>query len=275
VSSNEALKILHITDPHLHADSDTELYGFKTYHSFRAVIQRALNSQQWRPAAVLVTGDIVEDRSRQGYQHFRSVLEPLGLPILCLPGNHDDPALMRQQLSGGDFSFCECRDIDRWRLIQLNSHVAGDEGGELNASELVRLELELADAGDRFVLVSVHHQPIPMGSAWIDNFGLRNGPDLLSIVERHGHAKGIVWGHVHQASDRQHGKLRMLSTPSTCAQFTPFTERCVMDTRPPGFRRINLEADGNISTEVLWLKDWSVAERPPDSRAREKHTDPT
>jgi hypothetical protein len=40
-----------------------------------------------------------------------------------------------------------------------------------------------------------------------------------------------------------------------------------MDTRPPAYRRLDLHADGSISTEVRWLDDWTLTERPPDSRA--------
>ena len=266
MSANEQLRILHVTDPHLFADSVTELYGVRTDQSFRAVIDRALGDNQWQPHAVLATGDLAEDRSRKGYERFREIMQPSGLPILCLPGNHDNPHLMEQVLDGGAFRYCATHDIGHWRLILLNSHADGDEGGVLADSELERLEAALAMPHGRHVLVGVHHQPIDMGSAWIDGYGLRNAPDLLSVLNRHAQVRGVLWGHVHQASDRQHQNLRMLSTPSTCAQFTPATEKCVMDTRPPGFRRLNLSADGGIETEVVWLEDWTLTERPTDSR---------
>jgi Icc protein len=60
--------------------------------------------------------------------------------------------------------------------------------------------------------------------------------------------------------------MRMMSTPSTCAQFTPNTETCVMDLRPPGFRWLELLPNGDISTEVVWLDELRQTDRPPDSR---------
>ena len=131
MSANEQLRILHVTDPHLYADSATELYGVRTDHSFRAVIDRALGDNQWQPHAVLATGDLAEDRSRKGYERFREIMQPSGLPILCLPGNHDNPRLMEQVLDGGAFKYCATHDIGPWRLILLNSHADGDEGGVL------------------------------------------------------------------------------------------------------------------------------------------------
>lgn len=264
--SNDAVRLLHVTDPHLHASPATELYGVNTDRSFRAVIDRALGDKQWSPDVVIATGDLVEDRSRKGYERFRDIMQVLGLPVLCLPGNHDDPNLMSQVLNAGDISYCATYDVRGWRLVMLNSHVPGEEGGRLADTELSRLDAAVSEAADRYILVFVHHQPVDMGSAWLDGYGLHNRAELLSILGKSTRVKGIAWGHVHQASDRHLHGLRMLSSPSTCAQFTPGTERCVMDIRPPGFRRLNLAADGAIATEVIWLDDWELSERPPDSR---------
>lgn len=263
----EPLRILHVTDLHLCAAPEGELYQVRTNASFRAVMERALGDRDWRPAAVLVTGDIAEDPTAEVYERFRSEMEALGLPVLCLPGNHDDPAVMAAVLNSGNISVCASRSLARWQLVLLDSFVPGEDGGTLAPAELQRLESALVQAKDRWVAVAVHHQPLPIGSAWLDAAGLTNGQDLLSLLARYQHARLVVWGHVHQASDRHQGRIRLLSTPSTCAQFTPNTERCLMDTRPPGFRRLSLGPSGEIDTEVHWLEDWSLARRPADSRA--------
>ena len=156
--------------------------------------------------------------------------------------------------------------MGRWRFILLNSHVPGQDWGKLSESELARLDEDLAASTAQNVLIAVHHQPINMESAWLDGYGLRNAPDFLSVLSRHDNVRIVLWGHVHQASDRAYNAIRMLSTPSTCAQFAPGTDACVMDIRPPGFRTLTLGADGRIETDVRWLDDWSISERPPDSR---------
>jgi Icc protein len=76
----------------------------------------------------------------------------------------------------------------------------------------------------------------------------------------------MLAGHVHQDFDGWSHDVRVLATPSTCAQFTPATERCIMDMRPPGYRWLELRPDGSVHTKVEWLQDWAVAERPPDDR---------
>jgi Icc protein len=263
---NEPLRILQLTDLHLRERRDGELYGVRTEDSFRAVLEHALGDPHWRPAAILATGDLAEDPSRAVYARLRAALEPCGLPVLCLPGNHDDPAFMRGALEGGLFSFCGSHSIAGWRFVFLDSFLRGEPGGALADAELARLDRELAAVTDEWLLVAVHHQPVPIGSKWLDGFGLRNGPALIERLAAHPRARALVWGHVHQAFDARHGDVRLLATPSTCAQFTPGTDRCVMDTRPPGWRRLELGADGSVRTEVHWLKSWTPAERPPDSR---------
>jgi Icc protein len=47
--------------------------------------------------------------------------------------------------------------------------------------------------------------------------------------------------------------LRLLSTPSTCAQFRPGSDSFAIDERPPGYRWLDLRADGRLDTEVVWL----------------------
>ena len=99
----------------------------------------------------------------------------------------------------------------------------------------------------------MHHQPLPMGSAWLDGVGLRDADEFLACLDRHRHVRGVVWGHVHQASDRTRNGVRFLSTPSTCAQFLPDSDAFALDILPPGSRWLVLEADGGVDTEIDWL----------------------
>jgi Icc protein len=266
MNASETLKVLHVTDLHLYADPDAEIYGVQTDISFRAVLEKALGDDQWRPDVMLITGDLVEDKSRAGYERLRTMLEPFRLPTLCLPGNHDNPSIIDQVLNDDNFTYCGHQDFDSWRLVLLDSHVDGADFGMVSDSELQRLEQTLEDAGQRHVLVAVHHQPVSIASPWLDRSGLRNGSDLISLVERYEQTKLVVWGHIHQVFDSQRGSIRLLCTPSTCAQFTPRTDKCLMAMQPPGFRRLNLAACGEVTTEVHWLDDWQIAEPPPDSR---------
>jgi Icc protein len=264
--TDRPVRVLQVTDPHLFADAATEIYGIRTAESFAAVVAQAAAAGP-RLDAVLVTGDIGDDLSEPAYGRFRDTLAPLGVPVYCLPGNHDEPSTMARLFAGTGFQFGGSAMLGSWRLVLLDSHVPGEPFGRLGAEALARLERELASARDRPTLVAVHHPPMPVGSDWIDALGLQDGPALLELLARHPAARAVTSGHVHQAFEGRYAQLRLFTTPSTCAQFTPGTEQCVMDTRPPGWRRLELWPDGRIDTRVHWLEGWQPAARPVDSRA--------
>ena len=226
--------------------------GVKTYDTFCAVIERAM-AHPTPPDAIVATGDLVQDETRAGYERFRDALADWGPPIYCLPGNHDAPETMAAVLADPPFQVGGTARHDNWSLILLNSHFPGDDGGRLSRSELQFLEQSLANDPAEHALICVHHQPVPMGSRWLDGVGLRNADELLDVVDRFTHVRGILWGHVHQASDRHRKSVRLMSTPSTCSQFLPNSDDFALDKRPPGFRWLELRASGTIDTEVVWL----------------------
>jgi len=260
------VRLLHVTDPHLMRDESLEIYDVNTARSLRLVLDQALAPGGVRPDAVLVTGDIADDRTAEAYAHFRAQLRRCGLPVLCLPGNHDRPELMARLLEGDGFRYCSRSDLASWSIVALDSHVPGDPAGRLSPAELARLEAELRGTRGRHVAVCLHHPPLPVGSRWLDGVGLLNAPDLLAVIDAQPHVRLVVAGHVHQAFDATRGPVRYLTTPSTCTQFTPRTEQCLMDLRPPGYRWIELRGDGTVDTQVAWLEDWVVSRRPTDNR---------
>jgi Icc protein len=248
------MRLLHITDPHLHADPAARMRGVATDATLRAVLDHAAASAV-PPVAVLATGDLVQDETRAGYRRFRNLLAPLGLPVLCVPGNHDAPELMAEELATPPFQVGGSADFGPWRVIALSTWTAQDDGGRLADAELARLGAALADPAPAHLLVALHHHPVPMGSQWLDGVALRNADALFALVDGHPRVRALLWGHVHQASDRLRGGLRLLSTPSTCAQFRPGSPSFAIDERPPGYRWLDLRPDGRLDTEVVWLPD--------------------
>jgi Icc protein len=271
VTDSVNIRLLHISDTHLYADENGEIYGVVTDESFRAVLEHAFAHAPGQVDGILVTGDLVEDRSVEGYRRFSAIMSTFGVPVYCLPGNHDDPAHMAEMLDTGIFQYCGEAVLGDWQILLLDSHDPGKESGQVTAAELVRLDRQLAASTAAHSLVCVHHQVLPMGSPWLDGVGLVNADEVMAILFRHEQVRGVVWGHVHQASDRMQQSMRLISTPSTCAQFTPETKSCIMDLRPPGYRWIELQPDGMIDTRVSWLEDWSSTDRPPDTRSEEEH----
>lgn len=249
----QAALLLQLTDTHLHAALDSQMHGVTTQETFDAVLKHAHDDPRWPPDAIVATGDIVQDESRAGYQRFRDTFEPLGLPVFCIPGNHDDPALMNEVLTTPPFQLCGDAKLGEWRVIFLSTFQKGEDGGAFGRDRLAALEASLSTHTEEHVLICMHHQPLPMGSAWLDGVGLRDAEAFLEVIDRHVQVRAVLWGHVHQASDRERNGVRFMSTPSTCFQFLPDRDRAVIDTRPPGLRWLELEADGKITTRVDWV----------------------
>ena len=126
-----SLKLLQITDTHLHAAADSRMRGVTTYTTFRAVLDQAQRDPRWPVDAILATGDIVQDESRAGYERFRSTLEPLGVPVYSIPGNHDDPALMGEILANGSFHLGGELRKNKWSVVLLSTFLAGEMGYQL------------------------------------------------------------------------------------------------------------------------------------------------
>ena len=243
------IRLLQLSDPHLFGRADRALRGVVTRASLQAVLHHA-RAHHWDAEALLLTGDLVNDDAA-GYATVRELLGHLGKPVWCLPGNHDDVEAMRRELAAAPFATGGHHDLGGWRVIMLDSCVPGQAHGRISAAELARLDAALAGAGERHVLVSLHHHPVRMASRWLDSVGLQNADEFFAITDRHPQLRAILWGHVHQSYDSRRKGVRLLAVPSTCAQFLPHSDQFAVDPSPPGYRRLTLRNDGTIDTEVL------------------------
>jgi Icc protein len=245
------MHILQITDPHLYGSAAGRLRGVATDSSLHAVLDDAF-ARLPDYSAVLVTGDLVQDDA-SGYLRFRSVFGSLRKPVLCIPGNHDEPEAMRRELNGAPFQICGAHEIGDWQFIMLDSYDPGHVGGRLTHNELARLDDALARS-PKHAMVCMHHHPIIMGSRWLDTVGLADPESFWRVIDAHAHVRAVVWGHVHQAYDGRRGEVRLFATPSTGAQFLPKSDRYAVDSRPPAYRSFDLHADGRVDTTVHWIE---------------------
>jgi Icc protein len=88
----------------------------------------------------------------------------------------------------------------------------------------------------------------------LDRVGLENAEEFFRVVERHDNVRAILWGHVHQVYEGRRKDVRLLATPSTCAQFVPRADEFAVDRRPPAYRTLELQSDGSLLTEVVWVE---------------------
>lgn len=247
------LRVLQITDTHLFANPVSTLLGINTLESFRCVLKH-FRDYHWPLDLMLATGDLVHDASPEGYRLIAQTLAEFKVPVFCLPGNHDVPAIMYDHLHADGVSTATVNDFGAWRFVMLDSVIENAEGGHLSDAQLQALDAALG-ATDRHVLVCMHHQPVPVGSAWIDTMTLNNPGPLFAILDRHPHVRGVLWGHVHQTFEASRNGVRLMASPSTCVQFAPKSDVFQVDEEPPGFRLLALLPDGTIRSEVVRIED--------------------
>jgi Icc protein len=244
--------VLHLTDPHLFADTGEDLRGTVTYASLCSVLDHYRDSG-WQADLAVVTGDLIQDDSARAYEHFRDLLGALGMSVHCVPGNHDVRALMQEALAAPPFHYCESAEAGNWLITGIDSCVTGKAGGYVEAGELDRLDSEIAGTSADHVMVCLHHPPVEMGSRWLDSVGLRNGDEVLARLAASGKVRLAIFGHVHQPYDAVHGGVRIIGTPSTCRQFAQGSATFAVDDNPPAYRRISLRNDGTMDQELVWL----------------------
>ena len=252
--ARQALKVIQITDTHLFGNSDGCLLGLNTGQSLQSVIA----SIQGRSAPydlVLATGDLVHDGTRDAYQRVFGHLKGLGVPVYCLPGNHDEADILQNTLEDDRIRYVGHACHGDWHFIFLNSAVPGQEGGHLVPETLRSLDAHLSSMPDKHSLVCLHHQPVMIGSRWLDSMAVDNSNEFFAIIDRHPQVRGILWGHVHQQFDRTYKNVRLMATPSTCIQFLPRSSAFAIDNATPGYRWLHLYADGSIETGVERLDE--------------------
>jgi Icc protein len=248
----EPVRVLHLTDTHLFNAADGRLKGVNTLDALESVV-RDIRARAWPADLVLATGDLSHDEPSGAYERFRDMLQQLDLPVHCIPGNHDVRRTMRTVLSESPFHFCDSIERGNWFVIGIDSCRDGKASGLVSDAEFERTASALEQTDKLHAAVCLHHPPLPMQSRWLDSVGLKNADAFLEFVVKAGSVRTVVFGHVHQAFDQDYRGIRVIGTPSTCAQFLPGSDEFAVDDRPPAYRRISLLADGSVDTELIWI----------------------
>jgi len=248
--SQKDFVMIQITDTHLLEYPHLEFVGMQPEQSFHAVID--LMRQQHPEVDLIVhTGDLAQNPTPVTYQRYLQYMKSLGIPFFHTPGNHDDVA---------HFPFHEVDptqptviELGAWCIILLNSAQPHRIDGKITEAQLQYLTEQLTRLSDRHVIIACHHHPFAMQSAWIDQHKLKNSSDLLETIQSFHNVKAIVCGHVHQDSIHSWQGVEFLSTPSTCIQFKPKSDKFALDEEHPGYRYIRLKANGELETQVYRL----------------------
>lgn len=236
--------LVQLSDSHLSADPEAQYRGFNADETLK---QLRPSLQQLEPDALVLSGDVSEDGSAASYERIAAMLDGMSDQIAWLPGNHDEHDTMARALDRPGFTRGPVLDWGGWQIVLLDSAWHDRPEGELDDE---RLEpLDQLD-GDRPALVFVHHQPIRIGSPWIDKYPLIENHRLWDRLDA-GIVRAVAFGHVHQLFEGEHHGIACLSAPSTVANSHPGTDTFTPDASGPAARWFELWPDGQWKTGIV------------------------
>jgi 3',5'-cyclic AMP phosphodiesterase CpdA len=201
--TNRPTLIAQISDLHIKRPSELAYGRVDTAVALTSCVSE-LNRFTPRPDFVVISGDLVDTPNVEEYDHFKTLLAPLGIPFAAIPGNHDDRGLLRAALpvqayaqpSGAANIAFKIEDLE---LLLIDSSVPGAPHGELDADTLAWLAATL-DASTGPALLFLHHPPFLTGIAHMDRQNLRNSSALGALLRRHNRVRLVAAGHVHRAT---------------------------------------------------------------------------
>lgn len=251
--SQQDFVMIQITDTHLLEYPHLEFVGMHPEQSFHAVID-LMRQQHPQIDLIVNTGDLAQTPTPVTYNRYVQHMQQLNIPFFHTPGNHDDVAHF--PFHEADPTQLTVIELGKWCIILLNSAQPERIDGRIAEVQLQQLSTLLTKYHDHHVILACHHHPFAMQSAWIDQHKLKNSSDLLETIQPFSNIKAILCGHVHQDSIHHWQGIEFLSTPSTCIQFKPKSDKFALDEQHPGYRYIRLKANGELETHIYRLPNF-------------------
>ncbi len=178
-------------------------------------------------AAVVLTGDLTNWGRPAEFDNLASLLSPLAVPLLPIPGNHDDRDLLRStfphmpwvdashaswvttiaatgvapgvatEVAPAGVAGAGVAGAPTVRIIGLDSTIPGRAGASFDVERESWLRSVLADAHDGPTLLAVHHPPFTTGVGWMDRSGFIGVDRLAAVLAEHP-VDRILCGHFHR-----------------------------------------------------------------------------
>ena len=244
----KGILVAQVTDCHLPSDLQQQYRGIDPHKNLQTLIKKI---RKMKPDLLLATGDLSEDGGRPSYLALQKYFKPLRVPVLALPGNHDDPALLADIFPGSPVDSIAVSEHGPWHIIRLNSCLPGRPEGRLSEKARSGLEHFLNHHQHAPLLIAGHHQPVNIGSPWIDKYPLTEAEGFLRLVDKHANVKAVIWGHVHQVFEVDRMGTAMLAGPSSAINALPGAQKFTPDETGPACRWLELRVDQTLLSGII------------------------
>lgn len=192
--------LAQLTDTHVLAPDSTEERWVDNNGRLAAAVA-SLNAEPIPPRAILATGDLTNDHQPGELDELLRLLAPLRLPILALPGNHDDRAEIR---AGFDMPWADVDNLS-WRveidglpIVGLDTTVPDEQYGDFDRTREEWLRDALAATAGLPTVVAMHHPPFASGIQWMDQTMLGRAEAFADVIGENDHVTRIFCGHLHR-----------------------------------------------------------------------------
>lgn len=264
--------IAQITDLHVTTDKDP-LNRRRNESRLRQVLS-AIHAMRPRPAAIVVSGDVVDRGEADEYAAMTAIFADVQIPVFYGVGNHDRRAPFLAAVGGRGAETDEngfvqyAVDLGPLRLIVCDTLDEGYDNGEFCELRAAWLAARLDEAPDQLTIVALHHPPIPSGIQWMDP-----SPDdpwiarLAGAVRGRSQVRGILCGHVHRSFQGMLAGQLVSAAPATSIQLTldltPVDPRHpdgreILVEEPPGFGLVMVE-NGQVTIHACVAGDFVSA----------------
>jgi 3',5'-cyclic-AMP phosphodiesterase len=251
--------IAHLSDTHLDG-------GERALRRTRAVLE-------WLHGipvdAILVTGDVTDHGTAAEYEQAAAEFTA-DVPVLLLPGNHDERSAFRRVLladdgaagsTDGHAPLNRLHRVGGLTFALCDSTVPGRSEGRLAAETADWLRAVLA-AADGPVLVCLHHPPVLIGHPLMDEIMLRRPEELAAVIEGRPNVAAVLCGHAHQPIATTFAGTPLVVAPGVVSTLRlpwtvpgPLTWSAAVDLdEPPGVALHVIDDVGRVTTHFRSLR---------------------
>lgn len=197
------MRIIQISDFHLRGDGKLSFQKADTMAAFNQTIAYMRNLKEYeQPDFYVITGDMSEGGTREGYQIMREGLHKLPRPSFIVPGNHDSREFFLELFTeetpvedGIRPYICYTIDDRPVRVIVVDTSIPHCHWGGLNDTVAAWLERKITEFPDKPTLVFTHHPPFTTGLPAMDE-GFEQSDRFGEILNMHKNVK-LCCGHMH------------------------------------------------------------------------------
>jgi 3',5'-cyclic-AMP phosphodiesterase len=248
------LTIAQITDLHITNGSRPKEQARNTARLHTALA--AIRELKPPPAAILVTGDMVDLGQADEYAALKQILATIDIPIYFGVGNHDSREAFRQAFpetpvdENGFIQYAVM--IGDLRIVMCDTLEGKENGGfcEKRAQWLART---LDEAPDTPTVLALHHPPVPSGIVWIDEPA--DAPwlkRLADVIRDRRQIRTLICGHMHRSYNGQFAGHVVAVSSATSIQLA--LDLRPIDLRVPDGRELLTERMPGYSL-LVWNND--------------------